>query len=40
VGALRRHQGSALRGHFPYTAGDAYDPAVIFDFDYWVLMPR
>jgi 2-methylfumaryl-CoA hydratase len=24
----------------PYAAGDAYDPAVIFNFDYLVLMPR
>jgi 2-methylfumaryl-CoA hydratase len=25
---------------FPYKAGDDYDPAVILDLDYWVLMPR
>ena len=25
---------------FPLKAGDAYDPAVILDLDYWVLMPR
>jgi len=25
---------------FPYKAGEAYDPAVILDLDYWVLMPR
>jgi 2-methylfumaryl-CoA hydratase len=25
---------------FPYKEGDAYDPAVILDLDYWVLMPR
>jgi 2-methylfumaryl-CoA hydratase len=24
----------------PYAAGDAYDPAVIFNFDYWVPLPR
>jgi len=25
---------------FPYRSGDAYEPAVILDLDYWVLMPR
>lgn len=25
---------------FPFRNGDAYDPAVILDLDYWVLMPR
>jgi 2-methylfumaryl-CoA hydratase len=25
---------------FPYRTGDDYDPAVILDLDYWVLMPR
>ena len=25
---------------FPYKAGDDYDPAVILDLDYWVLLPR
>ena len=25
---------------FPYKNGDEYDPAVILDLDYWVLMPR
>jgi len=25
---------------FPYKGGEDYDPAVILDFDYWVLMPR
>jgi len=25
---------------FPYKSGDAYDPAVVLDLDYWVLMPR
>jgi 2-methylfumaryl-CoA hydratase len=25
---------------FPQMAGDAYDPAVILDLDYWALIPR
>ncbi len=25
---------------FPYKAGDDYDPAVLLDLDYWVLMPK
>jgi 2-methylfumaryl-CoA hydratase len=25
---------------FPYKTGDEYDPAVLLDLDYWVLMPR
>lgn len=25
---------------FPLKAGDGYDPAVVLDLDYWVLMPR
>src|SRR5262249_1816590 len=25
---------------FPYKDGDEYDPAVILDLDYWVLMPK
>ena len=25
---------------FPYKAGDEYDPSVILDLDYWVLVPR
>jgi 2-methylfumaryl-CoA hydratase len=25
---------------FPREDGDGYDPAVILDLDYWVLMPR
>ena len=25
---------------FPHKSGDEYDPAVILDLDYWVLMPR
>src|SRR5215470_1200437 len=27
-------------GDFPLHAGDGYDPAVVLDLDYWVLMPR
>jgi 2-methylfumaryl-CoA hydratase len=27
-------------GDFPYKTGDEYDPAVLLDLDYWVLMPR
>ena len=25
---------------FPYKSGDGYDPAVMLDLDYWVLMPK
>jgi 2-methylfumaryl-CoA hydratase len=25
---------------FPYKSGDTYEPTVILDLDYWVLMPR
>jgi 2-methylfumaryl-CoA hydratase len=25
---------------FPLREGDGYDPAVVLDLDYWVLMPR
>ena len=25
---------------FPLRAGDGYDPSVVLDLDYWVLMPR
>ena len=25
---------------FPFKVGDDYDPAVILDLDYWVLMPK
>ena len=25
---------------FPYKTGDEYDPAVLLDLDYWVLIPR
>ncbi len=27
-------------GDFPYKSGDEYDPAVLLDLDYWLLMPR
>jgi 2-methylfumaryl-CoA hydratase len=27
-------------GEFPLKTGDAYDPAVLLDLDYWALMPR
>src|SRR5262249_25969816 len=27
-------------GDFPLKSGDDYDPAVLLDLDYWVLMPR
>jgi 2-methylfumaryl-CoA hydratase len=27
-------------GDFPLHAGDGYDPAVVLDLDYWVVMPR
>jgi 2-methylfumaryl-CoA hydratase len=27
-------------GDFPLRQGDDYDPAVILDLDYWVLLPR
>lgn len=43
VGALRlrlvatKNQGCAA---FPDRLGDAYDPAVILDLDYWALLPR
>jgi 2-methylfumaryl-CoA hydratase len=43
VGALRLRT-VATKDHpcadFPYKVGDADDPAVILDLDYWVLMPR
>jgi 2-methylfumaryl-CoA hydratase len=25
---------------FPYKTGDEYDPTVLLDLDYWVLIPR
>jgi 2-methylfumaryl-CoA hydratase len=43
VGALRlRTVAAADRPckDFPYRSGDDYDPAVLLDLDYWVLMPR
>jgi len=43
VGALRLRT-VATKDHpcadFPHKVGDEYDPAVILDLDYWVLMPR
>jgi 2-methylfumaryl-CoA hydratase len=43
VGALRLHT-VATRDRpcadFPFKNGDDYDPAVLLDLDYWVLMPR
>ena len=43
VGALRLRT-VATKDHpcadFPYKVGDEYDPAVILDLDYWVLMPK
>lgn len=43
VGALRLRT-VAAKDHpcaeFPHKVGDEYDPAVILDLDYWVLMPR
>jgi 2-methylfumaryl-CoA hydratase len=43
VGALRlRTVATADRPceDFPFKTGDDYDPAVLLDLDYWVLMPR
>ena len=43
VGALRLRTvatGDRPCRDFPYKAGDQYDPAVLLDLDYWVLMPR
>ncbi|MDE1972825.1 MAG: MaoC family dehydratase [Hyphomicrobiales bacterium] len=43
VGAVRlRTVATADRpcADFPYKSGDDYDPAVLLDLDYWVLMPR
>ncbi len=43
VGALRLRTIAAKDqpcADFPYKTGDEYDPAVILDLDYWVLMPR
>jgi 2-methylfumaryl-CoA hydratase len=43
VGALRLRT-IATKDHpcadFPFKIGDEYDPAVVLDLDYWVLMPR
>jgi 2-methylfumaryl-CoA hydratase len=43
VGALRLRTVATKDkpcGGFPCKTGDEYDPAVILDLDYWVLMPR
>jgi 2-methylfumaryl-CoA hydratase len=43
VGALRlRTVATCDRAgaDFPYKTGEEYDPAVLLDLDYWVLMPR
>jgi 2-methylfumaryl-CoA hydratase len=43
VGALRlRTVATADRtcADFPYKNGEDYDPAVLLDLDYWVLLPR
>jgi len=43
VGALRLRTvatGDRPCDDFPLKAGDDYDPAVLLDLDYWVLMPR
>jgi len=43
VGAMRlRTVATSDRpcGDFPLKAGEEYDPAVLLDLDYWVLMPR
>ncbi len=43
VGALRlRTVATADRicADFPDKSGEDYDPAVLLDLDYWVLMPR
>ena len=43
VGALRLRTVATKNrpcADFPSRSGEAYDPAVILDLDYWVLMPR
>jgi len=43
VGALRLRTVATCDkpgADFPYKTGDDYDPAVLLDLDYWVLMPR
>jgi 2-methylfumaryl-CoA hydratase len=43
VGALRLRTVATCDkpcGDFPLKTGDDYDPAVLLDLDYWVLMPR
>jgi 2-methylfumaryl-CoA hydratase len=43
VGALRSRT-IATRDRpcedFPFKSGEDYDPAILLDLDYWVLMPR
>jgi 2-methylfumaryl-CoA hydratase len=43
VGALRLRTvatGDRPCGDFPYKTGEEYEPAVLLDLDYWVLIPR
>jgi 2-methylfumaryl-CoA hydratase len=43
VGAMRLRTiatGDRPCSDFPYKTGEDYDPAVLLDLDYWVLMPR
>ena len=43
VGALRLRTIATcdrICGDFPLKTGEDYDPAVLLDLDYWVLMPR
>lgn len=43
LGALRLRTAATKNqsgASYPYKAGDAYDPAVILDLDYWVVLPR
>lgn len=43
VGALRLHTVATKDrpcADFPYKNGEEYDPAVLLDLDYWVLVPR
>ena len=43
VGALRLRTIATkdrLCADFPFKSGEDYDPAVILDLDYWVLLPR
>ena len=43
VGALRLRTVATCDRHcedFPLKSGEDYDPAVLLDLDYWVLIPR